>query len=128
LLSFFIFNIVYDTSVFLSKIHCIQLAKYYLFFAYIGARPIEIVDNKRSKPKNGSWEELYSLKTIQGEEKDDNDKIEDKNARLFEKLFCQETFGRGRPKALYYEDILLIIIYDSEIEEDISVIVIKFIH
>ncbi len=128
LLSLLIFNIAYDTSVFPGETHRVQLAGCYLFLAYTGARPAEIVDNEKSKPKDGSWDELYGPKAIRGEDEDDDDKTEDENARLLEELLCQETLGRGRPKALCYEDILLMIVRDPDTGEDVPAMAVKFIH
>jgi hypothetical protein len=90
LLALLIFNIAYDTSVFPNEMHCIQLAGCYLFLAYTGAWPAEIVGNEKSKPKDGTWEALYGPKAIRDEEEDEhhNDKTEDENARLLEELLC----------------------------------------
>ena len=134
LLALLIFNIAYDTSVFPNETHRVQqLPGCYLFLAYTGVRPAEIVDNEKRKPKDGSWEELYGPKAIwdrgDGEDDDGNDDMmEDENARLLEELLCQETLGRGRPKALCYEDILLMIVRHPDTGKDVPAMAVKFIH
>lgn len=40
-------------------------------------------------------------------------------------MILQELEGRGRPKALYYEDILLMIVRHPETSEDILAIYVK---
>ncbi len=84
LLLLLIFNIAYDTSVFPGETHRVQLARCYLFLAYTGARPAEIVDinNEKSKPKDGSWEELYGPEAIR-DEGEDNDKT-------FDNMICND--------------------------------------
>ncbi|GAB1319958.1 hypothetical protein MFIFM68171_10168 [Madurella fahalii] len=105
LLSLLIFNIAFHTTVFPFEGHRIPLACYYAFLAYTGARPAEIVNNEPSKPKDGAWEELYDRKAIRN-----------------------ETLGRGRPKALCYEDILLMVVHHPETGKDILAMAVKFIH
>ncbi|RYO96655.1 hypothetical protein DL764_007436 [Monosporascus ibericus] len=126
LLSLLIFNIAYDTAVFPVETHRVQLAGCYLFLAYTGVRPAEIVDNEPSKPKDGSWEELYGPKAIKHDGEDDE--AQDENSALLEKLLCQETLGRGRPKALCYEDILLMVVRHPDTGKDVLSMAVKFIH
>jgi hypothetical protein len=45
-----------------------------------------------------------------------------------EDLLCQETLGRGRPKALCYEDILLMVVRHPETGRDVLAMAVKFIH
>jgi hypothetical protein len=99
------FNIAYDTGIFPRERHRIQLSEYYLILACTGARPAEVVDNEKKKSKDG---ELFGPKAIGTSTSDDGDESIDDNSRLLEDL-TQETVARGRPKALCYEDILLMV-------------------
>ncbi|KJZ69366.1 hypothetical protein HIM_11248 [Hirsutella minnesotensis 3608] len=123
------FNIAYDEGVFTSERHRIQLSGCYLLLALTGARPAEIVDNEKRKPKDGSWEDLYGSKPIATDDPDvDSDTHLDEDSRLLEDMLCEETMRRGRPKALCYEDISLSIVRHPETGEDIPTMAIKFIH
>ena len=57
---------------------------------------------------------------------DDDDESLDDNSKLLEEL-SQETVARGHPKALYYEDILLMVVRHPETGEDVLATSIKFI-
>ncbi|KAK3370950.1 FluG domain-containing protein [Lasiosphaeria ovina] len=103
LLALLTFNLAYDTSVFPLEAHRVQLPGVYLGLAYTGARPIEIIDNEKSRPKDGSWEEIFGPNLT-------------------------ETTGRGRPKALCYEDVLLMVVRHPDTGTDVLAISIKFIH
>ncbi|KAK3935373.1 hypothetical protein QBC46DRAFT_453549 [Diplogelasinospora grovesii] len=134
------FNIAYDT-------------RCYLFLACTGCRPAEIVDNEKKKPKDGSWEELYGPKAIHPHDRnktmrhelaqfdseyvaaqvgacedDAEDELSDEDARLIEEMLSAETSGRGRPKALCYEDILLMVVRHPVTGEDVLAMAVKFIH
>ncbi|KJZ70767.1 hypothetical protein HIM_09851 [Hirsutella minnesotensis 3608] len=123
------FNIAYDEGVFTSERHRIQLSGCYLLLALTGARPAEIVDNEKRKPKDGSWEDLYGSKPIATDDPDvDSDTHLDEDSRLLEDMLCEETMRRGRPKALCYEDISLSIVRHPETGEDIPTMAIKFIN
>jgi hypothetical protein len=52
---------------------------------------------------------------------------EDNDSRLSKEL-SQETVARGRPKALCYEDILLMVVRHPQTGEDVLAMSIKFIH
>ena len=58
------FNIAYDTGIFPLERQRIQLSEAYLILAYTGARPAEVVDAKREKPKDGSWQEIFGTSKI----------------------------------------------------------------
>ena len=128
LLSLLVFNIAFDTAVFPSEGHRINLAGCYTFLAYTGARPAEIVDNEPSKPKDGTWEELYGRKAIRNYDEDGDGEVQEEQSGLLEDLLCQETLGRGRPKALCYEDILLMVVRHPETGKDVLTMAVKFIH
>jgi hypothetical protein len=125
------FNIAFNTSIFLGERHRISLAGCYQLLCYTGARPAELVDGKRKKPKDNSLEELFSHKTSHlssSENGADHKLSSDKKANLIEGLLTQETMGRGSPKALYYEDIQMIIVRHPVTGWYIPAMVIKFIH
>ncbi|KAH8757878.1 hypothetical protein F5883DRAFT_566585 [Diaporthe sp. PMI_573] len=52
----------------------------------------------------------------------------DEHSTLLEEMLTQETAGRGRPKALCYEDIMLMVVRHPETGKDVLAMVIKFIH
>ncbi|EFY85694.1 FluG domain-containing protein [Metarhizium acridum CQMa 102] len=118
----------YDDSIFPSERHRIQLLGCYLLLAFTGARPGEIVDNEKKKPKDGSWQDIYGRKTAGTEDSDDGNKDTDNADRLLEEMLSQETEHSGRPKALYYEDIFLSIVRHPETGKDVPTMSIKFIH
>ncbi|KAF9771196.1 hypothetical protein IL306_011174 [Fusarium sp. DS 682] len=59
------FNIAYDTTVFPGERHRINLAGCYQLLCYTGARPAELVDGERQKPKDGSIQELFGQNAVQ---------------------------------------------------------------
>lgn len=125
------FNIAFDTSIFPGERHRISLAGCYQLLCYTGARPAELVDGERKKPKDGSLEELFGHKVVQSSSSEDGeDQVPstDENSKLVESLLTQETVGRGRPKALCYEDILMMIVRHPVTGRCIPAMAIKFIH
>jgi hypothetical protein len=62
-------------------------------------------------------------------DKDNNvEKLSDKEAKIVEEILSTKTLEYRRPKALYYKDILLIVVHYLVIGEDIYIIVVKFIY
>ncbi|KAH8719857.1 hypothetical protein HC256_000269 [Beauveria bassiana] len=123
------FNIAYDTSVFSLGRHRIQLAGCYQLLCYTGARPAELVDGERKGPKDGSREILFGQKVIQEVENDGSaDQTLDKQSVELNKMLLQETIKRGRPKALCYEDILLMLVRHPATGKPVLAMAIKFIH
>lgn len=123
------FNIAYDTGIFPSERHRANLSGSYVILGCTGARPAEVVDNEKNKPKDGSWEDLWAPKPL--ETKSDHkaaDQLLDQNSTLLEEMLTQETEGRGRPKALCYEDILLMVVRHPDTGKDVLAMTIKFIH
>ncbi|KAK2469504.1 hypothetical protein H9L39_18775 [Fusarium oxysporum f. sp. albedinis] len=59
------FNIAYDTTIFPGERHRINLAGCYQLLCYTGARPAELVDGERQKPKDGSIQELFGQNAVQ---------------------------------------------------------------
>ncbi|KAK3933883.1 FluG domain-containing protein [Diplogelasinospora grovesii] len=123
------YNIAYDTSIFSWERHRINLSGCYLGLACTGARPAEFVDGEKKSPKDGCLEELFGLKAIEGSSagKDEDCALDD-DSRVLEEILSHETVGRGRPKCLYYEDILLMVVRHPDTGEDALAMSIKFIH
>ncbi|RMI97514.1 hypothetical protein CDV36_016224 [Fusarium kuroshium] len=67
------FNIAFDTSIFPGERHHISLAGCYQLLCYTGARPAELVDGERKKPKDGTVEELFGHKVVQSSFSEDGD-------------------------------------------------------
>ncbi|KAJ9139019.1 hypothetical protein NKR19_g7610 [Coniochaeta hoffmannii] len=106
-----------------------NLSGCYLGLAFTGARPAEFVDGEKKSPKDGCLEELFGLKAIEGSSAGkDEDYTLDNDSKVLEEILSQETVGRGRPKYLYYEDILLIVVRYPDTGEDVLAMSIKFIH
>ncbi|KAH6981556.1 hypothetical protein BKA56DRAFT_672369 [Ilyonectria sp. MPI-CAGE-AT-0026] len=60
---------------------------------------------------------------------DEDDELPpDEVSQKLDNLLLQETEGRGRPKALCYEDILMIIVRHPETGQTIPAMAIKFVH
>ncbi|KAK4172310.1 hypothetical protein QBC36DRAFT_390518 [Triangularia setosa] len=121
------FNIKYDTGIFSWERHRIQLSGCYLGLAFTGARPAEFVDGERKSGKDGYLEELFTRHAT-GSPSCDEDKAPDKHSRLLEEMISQECESRGRPKALCYEDILLMAVHHPKTDEDALAMSIKFVH
>lgn len=122
------FNIGYDTKIFPAEGHRVQLAGCWILLACTGARPAEIVDHERKPPKDGSYEELWSQRLAEDANESDNKIADDDESRVLEKILCQETVGRGRPKALCYEDIKLMAVCHPETRQHVLCMAIKLIH
>lgn len=58
----------------------------------------------------------------------DSEECDDEKSRLLEGMITQETEGRGRPKALCYEDVSLIVVRHPDTGQDVLAMAIKFIH
>ncbi|KAL5586636.1 hypothetical protein FOBRF1_016506 [Fusarium oxysporum] len=125
------FNIAYDTSIFPGERHRINLAGCYQLLCYTGARPAELVDGERQMPKDGSIQELFGQKAVQSSSSKDNEEQDipmDERSEALNDLLCQETVGRGRPKALCYEDIQMMIVRHPATGRCVPAMAIKFIH
>ena len=91
------------------------------------------MDNERKKPKDGSLEELFGKKAVMsaeragGEVGEDKEEDEEDSSELG-KLLLRETIGRDRPKALCYEDILMMIVRHPVTGRAIPAMSIKFVH
>ncbi|KAH7121977.1 FluG domain-containing protein [Dactylonectria estremocensis] len=107
-----IFNIAYNTHIFPYKQQRAHLWACYLLLVYTGARPAELVNSEKKKPKDGSAKQLFNRKAgILSNDSDEDDELPpDEVSQKLDNLLLQETEGRGRPKALYYEDILMMMV------------------
>ena len=130
-----VFNMAYDESIFPSERHRIQLPCCYKIMCYTGARPGELVDNERQKPKDGSAQKLFGSKVVSSpnancgaDEDEDNDVAPDEVSRRLDELLSAEPKSRGRPKALCYEDIHLMIVRHPRTGRAVPAMAIKFIH
>ncbi|GKU11529.1 unnamed protein product [Fusarium langsethiae] len=125
------FNIAYDTTVFPGERHRINLAGCYQLLCYTGARPAELVDGERQKPKDGSIQELFGQNAVQSSSSASSEEQEapaDEQSKVLNGLLCQETVGRGRPKALCYEDIQMMIVRHPATGRCMPAMAIKFVH
>ena len=123
------FNIAYDASTFGLERHRLNLNGCYQILCYTGARPAELVEGRRKSPKDGSIEELFGRKVVQSADCDDgSDEALDEEARQLSELLLQENTKRGRPKALCYEDILMMLVRHPVTKQAFPAMAIKFIH
>ena len=91
------------------------------------------MDAERKKPKDGSIEELFGCKVVKSSPSDDGEGEQppqqlDDDSKLLKSLLSQETVGRGRPKALCYEDIQMMIVRHSVTGRCMPAMAVKFIH
>jgi hypothetical protein len=70
----------------------------------------------------------YVAAQVGAGEDDDGEKLSDEEAKMVGEMLSTETLGRGRPKALCYEDILLMVVRHPVMDEDVLVMAVKFIH
>ncbi|RYP30216.1 hypothetical protein DL767_006363 [Monosporascus sp. MG133] len=133
------FDMAYDTGVFPAERHRVQLAGCYLLMSYTGARPAELVDDQRTKPKGGPLDEILRMKAITsagGSDADDKDKSDeaddevppDEDSKQLNELLSAETTVCGCSKALCYKDILMIIVRHPRTGRLIPVMAVNFIH
>jgi hypothetical protein len=52
----------------------------------------------------------------------------DKDSQVLEGILAQEAEARGRPKALCYEDVQLMVVRHPETGEDVLTMAVKLIH
>jgi hypothetical protein len=121
------FNIKYDTGIFSWEGHRVQLSGCYLGLAFTGARPAEFVDGEKKSGDDGCLEELFPRHAT-GSAPNDEDKAPDEHSRLLEEMISQECESRGRPKALCYEDIRMMVVCHPETGEDGLAMSIRLAH
>ncbi|KAJ5681616.1 FluG domain-containing protein [Penicillium maclennaniae] len=126
LLAILTFNIAFDTGTFPLELQRVNLSGCYMVLCYTGARPAELVNNEKKRPKDGSFEKLFGSKVIMSNNEDGE--ATDESSSKLDSLLCKETIGRDRPKALCYEDILMMIVRDPVTGRCVPAMSIKFIH
>ncbi|KAK0707074.1 hypothetical protein B0T26DRAFT_729064 [Lasiosphaeria miniovina] len=118
------FNIQYDTSIFPWEGHRIQLPGCYLSLAFTGGRPAEFVDGEKRSDDDECLKELFSYISTGS----DGDKAPDENSTVLEEMISQEHKDRGRPKALCYEDIQLMVVRHPETGDEGLAMAIRLAH
>jgi len=119
------FNIAYDFGIFSQERHRVQLNGIYNILAFTGCRPAEVVDNERKRPQDGTWEELFDNNSLGASSPLE---LLSERDKMVQNLLYRETIERGRPKALCYEDVKLMVMRHPETGRDILAMAIKFIH
>ena len=122
------FNFAYDTNIFPRERHRIHLHGLYQLLCYTGVRPAELVEAQRKEPKDGSIQVLFDSKVVESADGDEDDKAPDEVSEKIRQLLLQEPIKRGRPKALCYEDIFMMIVRHPVTKRPIPAMAIKFIH
>ncbi|KAH6653689.1 FluG domain-containing protein [Truncatella angustata] len=121
------FNMAYDTTVFPGERHRLQLAACYLIQCYTGARPAELVKAERKRPKGTSKEKLFTSMAIMAS-KDSTDDSSDDTSSSSENPFPAARITRGRPKALCYEDINMMLVRHPTTGRVLPAMSIRFTH
>jgi len=128
LLALLSFNLAYDHRIFPSERQRLDVTTCYLILAYTGCRPAEVVDGEKSKPLDGSWEELVGYEdSMLLEDLSDDEPVDEYSKKIAQLLEC-ETQSRGRPKALCYEDVQLMVIRHPVTGRETLTMSITFIH
>jgi hypothetical protein len=83
------------------------------------------VDSKKKSRRDGCWEDLFGPRADSSSS--DSEALDD-SSRVFEDILSQETVNRGRPKALCYEHIMLMVVRHPETGEDVLAMSIKLMH
>ncbi|KAK7219771.1 hypothetical protein V2G26_007774 [Clonostachys chloroleuca] len=124
------FNLSYDMSIFPGERHRLQLHACYLLLCYTGARPGELVNAERSKPKDGSAEVLFGRKTVHSTSDDEEDLAlaSDGDSKTLRDLLSQEAIRRRPPKALCYEDVQMMMVRNPVTNQVVLAMAIKFTH
>lgn len=106
------FNIAYDQSIRPLELQRINDAGCYMTICYTGVRPAELVNNERKPPNDGSLEQLFGTNVVTSADANaefDEEAADEESRKLYVALL-RETVKRGRPKALCYEDILMMMV------------------
>lgn len=85
------------------------------------------MDNEKKRPRDECWEELYGSKATEASDEEER-ALPGEHDGLLDELLTQETTGRGRPKALCYEDISMMVVRNPSTGKDVLTMAIKFIH
>ena len=95
----------------------------------------ELVDNGK-KPTDGVYHELFPSKggpdavppSLEDQNLDDDDSPLSEQDWIIDEILSRETVGRGRPRALCYEDVQLVAVRHSKTGRDALAMKIKLIH
>lgn len=123
-----VFNIAYDTSIRPLELQRLNDAGCYMIICYTGVRPAELVHNERKPPKDGSLEELFGAKAVMDADDDVDEVPDDPDSAELCALLLKETVKRDRPKALCYEDILMMVVRHPVTGRATLAMALKFIH
>ncbi|KAH8768366.1 FluG domain-containing protein [Diaporthe sp. PMI_573] len=123
-----VFNIAYDTSIRPLELQRLNDAGCYMIICYTGVRPAELVHNERKPPKDGSLEELFGAKAVMEADDDVNEEPDDPDSAVLCALLLKETVKRDRPKALCYEDILMMVVRHPVTGRATLAMALKFVH
>ena len=110
------FNIAYDSGIFIQKRYRIQISGLYLLLAYTGCCVGELY-HELFPFKGGPDAVLPSLEG-QNMDDDDDDSPLSKQDQILDEIPWQETVGRGRLRALCYEDVQLMAVRHSKTSRD----------
>lgn len=93
------------------------------------------MDNEEKTPTNESYQELWCGKKPSGKLADPRKTTSQSmagapegNLTLLEEMLTHDIEGRGRPKALCYEDVTLMVVRHPDTGQDVLAMSIKFIH
>ncbi|RFU72177.1 domain containing [Trichoderma arundinaceum] len=95
---------------------------------YTGVRPGELVEARRKNPKDGSVDELFGERVVMQDDSDNglDEAVDETSRKLSQLLLREENTMRGRPKALCYEDIHMMIVRHPQTGQPIPAMAIKF--
>jgi hypothetical protein len=144
------FNFAFDSRILPCEGQRAQLDGCYKILAYTGVRPAELVDNERPIPKDNAMAELFGKKVVEdnvgtdgnidgaiptdsGYCSDDGGNGDvgtdlNEHCKMLNEHLAQEHSRSGRPKALCYEDIQLMVVRHPMTSRGITAMAIKFIH
>ncbi|KAH8755821.1 FluG domain-containing protein [Diaporthe sp. PMI_573] len=125
------YNIAYDPSIRSLELQRLNDAGCYMTICYTGIRPAEIVEGERKPPKDGSQKKLFGTKVVMSAdanaEVEDGEGSADEDSKKLHELLLRGTIERGRPKALCYEDILMMLVRHPVTGKSILAMSLKFI-
>jgi hypothetical protein len=123
-----IYNLAYDTSIFNTERHRIDLWGCYIFMYYTGVRSAELVESEKEEPEN--TKKLFHRKAVMHPDTDaDNEPPPpDAFSERVSKLLEQEPTQHGRSKSLCYEDICLMIVRHPVTGRYLPAMAIRFTH
>jgi hypothetical protein len=90
-----------------------------------------LLDGERQKPKANSIKEIFGKNAIQPSSSDggeEQDNLADDRSKVLHTLLSKGTVGSGRPKALCYEDIQMMIVRHPVTRRCMPAMAIEFIH